>query len=372
MLLMLGCSQIATGQSIAARDDDSGVHRLAGKLANESFREREIAQRKLRRLASQDLTVRQQVMTALQQAAIEPDLECRIAAQRLLEDIEQDAFDHQVASLANLGLSPRQIDLPGWDAFMRLAGDDHHARTVFATLVRRFQKLLTHPDHQRRVVTSLDLYQIAPDDKTTWILVLGSATQDDSPLSKAFTTKLASLLAHSTIAPTVASDSSSVVLKRLIGRWIERNETTVAARQRLRIAMRYKCFETARMVCNAVFENADAPASSHVAALLCGSAVDLDSIDTRLQHALTDERVSHVWQMVVSRETKIRTQVRDVALALLLHREGIDPRSVGFSDLQADPIVVYREHSLGFALDADRAEAFRNATALLKARGISL
>ena len=85
----------------------------------------------------------------------------------------------------------------------------------------------------------------------------------------------------------------------------------------------------------------------------------------RAKARLEDDRVAHGWQMIPSQKTRIRTEVRDVALAVLLHHHGVDPRSVGFEQLQADPLLLYRDHSLGFADQAARSDCRRRAELVL-------
>lgn len=118
--------------------------------------------------------------------------------------------------------------------------------------------------------------------------------------------------------------------------------------------MRYGCHDRAKELCRGVFADLDAPPATQVMAMLCASAIDMSDSEALLRSRLTDQRTAHVWQLIISRKVKIRTQVRDVALALLLHQRGIDPRTVGFNELQADPLLIFRDQSLGFPDDQSR------------------
>jgi hypothetical protein len=100
-------------------------------------------------------------------------------------------------------------------------------------------------------------------------------------------------------------------------------------------------------------------------ALLCASTLGRPHLERLLVERVSDNRTAHVWQLIASRKIKIRTQVSDVAVALMLHQQGIDPRNAGFAELQADPFVVFREHSLGFSSESERRNAYVKAQKLL-------
>ncbi|MFK8115422.1 MAG: hypothetical protein AB8B91_24710, partial [Rubripirellula sp.] len=138
--------------------------------------------------------------------------------------------------------------------------------------------------------------------------------------------------------------------------------------ERLLASMRYQCRVLVSELCDGVFQDPQSPAATQVTALLCAAAIGRNDIELQARNKLQDERTAHVWQLIAARKTKIRTQVRDVALALLLQHHGIDPRKAGFTELQADPLLVFRDHSLGFADEEARQRALTEAFRLLDSR----
>ena len=54
----------------------------------------------------------------------------------------------------------------------------------------------------------------------------------------------------------------------------------------------------------------------------------------------------------------LKSEVRDVALAALVHRSGGDPKDIGFASLRADKSTLYSPSTLGFRDDAAREAAF--------------
>ena len=55
----------------------------------------------------------------------------------------------------------------------------------------------------------------------------------------------------------------------------------------------------------------------------------------------------------------LRVQVRDVALAVVIHLHGLDPKEFGFAECRTDPTYVYAPVSLGFTAEEARTKAFR-------------
>ena len=96
--------------------------------------------------------------------------------------------------------------------------------------------------------------------------------------------------------------------------------------------------------------NADlAPGARGFAMLVIGQ-LGVKADMTLLEQALTDDRV---FQSTYSNRRPINTQVKDAALAAILHRHGQDPAEYGYSmlaeyRLKRDPDVLKKYHLLGF------------------------
>ena len=175
------------------------------------------------------------------------------------------------------------------------------------------------------------------------------------------TPRLAQALVHSGLCPRFKSSQQTYLFKRLVEHWLETLPASTSRADQLTIAMRYRCHKTAHYLCDQVFVSRTSPAATTATALLCASKLSRSDLRSLLAKYIDDHRTSHVWQLIASRKTKIRTQVRDVALALLLHHEKLDPREFGFIELQADELTLYRDHSLGFADESSREQAHRIA-----------
>jgi hypothetical protein len=171
------------------------------------------------------------------------------------------------------------------------------------------------------------------------------------------------------MGPNIGDSSDAVVVGRMISHWLGSGPSRGTVRQRILIAMRYSCDERASELCDQVLSDTQALPASQVTAMLAAVVLRRPNLRSQLAVRLADDRTAHVWQLISSRHTKIRTQVRDVALALMLHLDKIDPRQVGFDELQADPLLLFRDHSLGFANDDARAAAHQRGLAMIELQG---
>jgi hypothetical protein len=340
-------------------------------LGDDSFHTRQNAARRL--LAG--VTVSQPhcpsscaVIEALQAGLSHPSLEVRMASQRTLKSIDQAIFDYQIDQLRNPHVDPQSIALVGWDRFAQLAGCDAPARALFARMAIRYPQVVAHLASERGGVTGetaarlagLDPHRLSPGDASGWALLLSLAASSPQPgnvnLSAAITVSLSS----SALGPAIDSRNDALVIRRLINGWLRTHADNVT-RETLLIAMRYQCHDQARELCERVIVDPAALPSCQAIALLCAAVLQRPDLEQVLINRLSDQRTAHVWQLIASRRTRIRTQVRDVALALLLRHHQIDPREVGFDELQAHPFLVFREHSLGFANEEARQQAYHKA-----------
>lgn len=348
---------------------ENDLRRLVDDLGHDSFHRRQSAAATLvSRVAAEETD--SSSLAALRDGLRHPSLEVRVASDRLLRRVQLGRFDKQIEYLLNPRVDPREIKLSGWQAFSDSAGSDVASRSLFARIAQQHSAILDEmredrlPTASTSPIANVDPYRIARGDAVTWAFVLSVDLADTAHVSH-LSPRIAMSLSNSALGPRIDDPIDRVVVRRLISQWLVNHQREGSARERLQIAMRYGCHDRAIELCDQVFANPATAPSTQVMAMLCGCVLKRPDIEACLIARLDDQRTAHVWQLIVSRRTKIRTQVRDVALTLLLHRHGIDPRSVGFEELQADPIFVFRDHSLGFGDDASRDVAHAKGAQLL-------
>ena len=301
-------------------------------------------------------------------------MEVRAASRRLLNEMQLARRDGQLERLMNPRCPADTIAIAGWSMFCRIAGDDMHARRLFSRLSQRHPDALNrldrneHPEGQPPLC-GLDPWRMSADDTAGWALLLLSESGRCKDRNRTFNSRLGTALSCSPMGPSVNGRADARVLQRLIDHWLRIPAERHAQRDRLLIAMRYGCHAAAAELCGQVLNDRTAAPSTEVTALLAAGALHRSDLELQAMARLHDSRTAHVWQLIASRKVKIRTQVRDVALAVLLHHRGIDPRQAGYRDLQADPSLIYRDHSLGFPDTSARREAQATSVNLLASAG---
>ncbi|WP_146459873.1 hypothetical protein [Rubripirellula tenax] len=301
------------------------------------------------------------VSMALKMGLQHPTAEIRFACGDILRLAEQTHLDRQIERLRNPRTPVADIDLAGWAEFSELFGHDHISRSLFADLTEAFApRLSDRPRWAASIGTwndfKWDPYHVSAEDRLRWTMLIWLDIEDARQGKSQLTSRITMSLSNPSMGPSVG-EPNDAELKRLINRWVEVHSKSTSPRNPLLIAMRYQCVDQASSISHAVMESPRASATSAVTALLVASAIGSNDVDQHLTERLGDHRTAHVWQMAGVGNIKIRTQVRDVALALLLHRRGLDPRDFGFAELQADPLLVFRDHSLGFSDDGLREQA---------------
>lgn len=339
------------------------------QLASPSYHARQAAREKLMTLPG--------AIESLRSAVDHPSFEVSTASRELIAVIDQRRRDEQIAALTDPASSTIKIDLPGWDLFSRLVGDDMIARKTFAKLSDAYPRGVNDLNRFADSIataetTKLDPYDLSANDHVRWAMLIWLDIVDRGNGNHRLSPRIENALNNTSLGPVdhgdgIRAGKTNEVVRRLIGRWIETQSHVPSARSHLQIAMRYGCHDQAGRLCQATLASTSS-AAAEVTAMLTASALSTDEnfsiateIDAELWRRIDDGRTAHVWQMIASRKTKIRTQVGDVALALLLHRHGIDPRDVGYTELLADPVFMFQDCSLGFpdetARQATRARA---------------
>ena len=376
--LMISCC--AAGEPRGAKDQFdnlSEVEACVSQLDDNSYVAREDAKARLLECGDTD-----KVLIALRRALTHERMEVRESAKQLLAQVIGQQREKELRNL-QASARPKSIELDGWNLFASLAGTDHASRKLFAEITRRHPsqlwllEQLGRPASQRErelilgtpVARSLgqtvDPFYLPSQDAVGWALLLCFDSPKTHRVLPNLSARITQALAQSGVGPRIDDESDAAVIQRLIGQWIERQPRNSSRRDRLIISMHYRCDEQARRICQRVFADNHSTPAEQATAMLCASVLQMPDLERQLWQRIDDKRTAHVWQLIASRKTKIRTQVSDVAMALLLFQRGIDPRTVGYSELQADPLVVFRERSLGFSSETERQNAYADAAKLL-------
>ncbi|WP_068258674.1 HEAT repeat domain-containing protein [Rubripirellula obstinata] len=350
------CNQVAVSQSI----DD-----LIDQLNSDQYHARQAAKADLITLANSGSA------DSLREGLKHPSLEVRSTVAEILGMIRQQEFGDQLQQVSNPNVPSDELTSTGWKEFSLVAGNDMEARRAFVALCRRHPTGLSSIKSVSNAHAEFtNPFQINTDDGVGWVLLLLSEL--NSPNSgNEFDTQAAtqsSRIAMSLSQPTMGldlhavadrSDGCGTIFSRLVTRWLAKHDTIIDRRTAIRVALRYDCDQTALAIAENVLSVPDSPAASTVTAMLV--VAKLNQTSQKLSDFVDDNRTAHVWQLIADRKIKIQTQVRDVAIALMLNQADQDPRQFGFNYLEADPLLRFRDYSLGFENDQLRSMAHTKA-----------
>ena len=305
---------------------------LVTALGEDSIHRRQAAARQLHERASQSGTAGEAAITALRRGLENSSMEIRLASERILQSLALSDFDHQIDQLLNPHVPPDGIAMAGWTAFSEMAGNDFAARSLFSRIAMRhdeFLRAMQSPSSEDSFRDPFpDPYTLHSDDAVSWALALLSDSRTNPLQASHAFSKITVSLSNSAMGPDLRDANDAAVLRRMISHWIGTHPRQATARQRILIAMRYSCRQRAGELCDHVLVDQDASPTDQVAAMLAAAVLQRPKLRSQLIARLSDDSTAHVWQLIASRKTKIRTQVRDVAMALLLHLHRIDPREV--------------------------------------------
>ncbi len=315
MFLMLCC--IVSQGPLRGDEGQTKCDALVRQLDSPRFHQRVSAAQELLLMGTKHSGImNSEVATALRRGLQHPSLELRVAARRLIQELEFHYQQRQLELLVNVRFPAGEIDLPGWQAFAEIVGDDRGSRQCFSQLVHRHGDSLHkcfdgYPDGLKATVSLFDPWKLPSRNDLDWALFLFIKIKQLENRKQACNWRLLSALSHSAMGPD--PQTRPVLLKRLIEGWLAHQSDPAAIRDCLLVAMRYGCYSTAIELCERVWANQQASPATQVTALLVGNALGAIEIQSHALNRMTDDRTAIVWQTLGSKPTRVRTQVEGVA-----------------------------------------------------------
>ncbi|MEL6106460.1 MAG: hypothetical protein AAFU85_10500 [Planctomycetota bacterium] len=337
------------------------IERWIGKLSSDSYVSRDLARQAILESARGDDQAAAEILSALQGCARDSsDMEAVLASRSIIDELEQLAFRKTLNRFLYDPSYPQE-QMPGWVAFSQVAGEDHRARRMFTQVIQRDSRYVASlQSHDYVGLTRIAEQDLPRDDTIGWAMLLAAACQTPAVLPSDVVFRVNAALRGDGTGPLPSKRWQSRVVTKMIASYLD--HSAMDSRDKIRIAIRYECPQ-ATDLCRRILKDRNETPSRTVTALLAISKLvpNDEQIDSLLASFREDYRTSHVWRSMAPAKTTRRTQVRDIAVALGLHRRGIDPRTLGFETLQADPILVFRAYSLGFESGETREACHRQA-----------
>jgi len=372
VLLAAACVYATRVRSAAAQTPSiNDVDLWIVQLGDDSYTVRQGA---ADRLAAGGLPAR----AALARVVDGPDPEIRAAARRLVVLIDDTEFNRRLAEFADDVDGQRGVMLPGWKEFGELVGRDQAARVLFVDMQREEAALLFRTfdasaangeiaweEQVERLIRARMFDRssgiAAPLGSCATLLFLGA--MPDSNLSDAGAQGLARLTQIPPLREALASGQPDNALRRLVSAWIIHcpNRSGPVLSQRLTIMLQQQLAEALPLALEIIEPDPKymmVSPSLQVMAILAVGKLGSEKNVADLEPLLDDRSEVRTTQPVNTlADGSASIQVRDVALAALLHLTDQEPLTYGFLHARTHPPSLFDVRSLSMQNDQRRAAA---------------
>lgn len=362
--LTLACQAAA---AFSAADDPAALHQQAvgwvEQLGADSFRTRQRAERELALLGVP-------AKAALLAGLKSEDAEVRDRCRRLLVAVLEQDYQTRVSAFAADTQGRADHQLPGWNRYRVLAGETSGARQLFVEMQRSESKLLesaaTDPDAGSEMLLSRceDLQQSASRqlDSDGRPLSLGSiaaaffvGSDPRVPINDRISSYLYNFSYQPALQTSMRGGPKLEALKRILGAWVARTANSNNAYPGMVLSIQYDLREGLDPAIGLLKQTGGPPHFVQFAILVVGRFGNKEHLG--LLEPLLANSSPLVTQNVGGHQ--LRCEVRDVALATLVHLTQQDFKHYGFAHLQRNAQTLFNTNSVGFATDEARATALR-------------
>jgi hypothetical protein len=354
------------------------------QLGDRDFRVRESASQALLRLGEKSLA-------ALEAGMQDPDPEIRRRCRELHQQVLRLGLEERIKRFLTAKDNSPDSSLPGWKRFAELVGNDDSARRFYAEMVRHGYDLLLRVERaaesqdeqlQRQAQEALaqflgGMYQtvfnnntgvagtVAPESFALALFLMSYPILRDNRVQ--FSRYAYPMCHQQNIRQTLmANDDTGRVLRRLVAGWISAETDAAVQMQGMQLALSFDLPELFP-VAKRLAANAQIPGYTRAQALSVVAKYGGKKEISFLERFLDDK--SHVTTYHVSKDNKpvvYKTEIRDWALALLIHLTGQPLRDYPFPVLQVmrvagnlDPVRSYTPYYFGFSDASEREVVFK-------------
>ena len=352
-------SQAANPQGSKAK-----VDRLIEQLGDPSFTVRENATESLAELG----ILAQQ---GLKRALLNPDLEIRMRAHRILLKSLQSEFAAKIAAFIADVDGEEEHDLPGWKQFRKTIGSNRQTRILFADMLRRESTILESFETGKNLepVILKRLSELRPGNRigqpngsqqahpATLATLLFVAGESKLATNASLFSQFYSLLNYSSTKQMIQGSRHKDILMKMISQLVLKETSKTTHYYPIMLTLNYDMKTTGLTLGRRLLKAQPASFSTtQYAAIAIARFGDQNDISLLLPH-LKNVSVCHTWSNPQIQPGVIKTQVRDVILALLIHMTKQDHKEYGFELLRATPTTLFHTYTCGFTKEEKREAA---------------
>ncbi len=307
---------------------------------------------------------------ALEEGVQSTDREVSFRCRHALDLVREFDFQRRLRAFAAGQDAQESYELPGWALFRKQVGDGLEARRLFVEMQQAEPRLLQAVDRApERVVEALvdrveEIQQTARSGQKPESASLGTiatflfiSNQDRGETAGLTVQNLSAFYRQEGFAAAIQSGSQRDVLRKMLATWIE-NARSWDGFHAMLLAMQYDIPEglapARRLLEN---DGGDPNQSVYRGFALQTFARFGDESHIPIVEPFLEDASSYGGTLAVSGKAKYQTQVRDIALATLVHLAKQDPKKFGFNRLKTTSTQVFNTSSVSFEDDAKRSEA---------------
>lgn len=332
---------------------------LVRQLGDEDFETRERAMQSL--LAWGPLA-----RPALLSGMCETELEIVWRCRRLWKEIHESDFHERASRFLSEMSDANRYDFPGWQLYRSRLGATRESRELFLDMQQAEPVIWAELESDEESAANLFLelmmrVQAKPSDfsaqekvglgTAATLLFLAALRPREYTMTEIETVNRA--LDVPIVQDRLRQGESIGKLQKT---WREVHSERLNSEQRLMRALRDSQADEAQQAAREILRISDSPAIQKQYALIAlaasGDSNDLDLIEQCLED-------STILDTYLTRGVVLRSELRDVALAVMVVRSGRDPRDFGFEYLRSDLSSPEAVSKLGFADPPQRESAFR-------------
>ena len=338
---------------------------LIRKLGDRSYATREAATRALVQIG---VPGKDELINALK----DPDAEIRYRAKLVLSEVLQLDWRNRLEAFVADTKGEREHQLPGWDRYRKMVGDNITARRLFADMQRQEPGLLEASEVSAKfagdaVASRCQQIQDArrmPGRSTDRQIPLGAiatllfvSSDEGVPITTQTAASLTNFCYEPDFGKSIAGGDPTPI-KKILGDWISRGfgKDSTAMHQTMMLALKFNIPEGIVPALGILKDGGANPHMRQYAILVVGRFGGPEHI-AQLEPLLSDAAVCIQQQITANKGFAIETQIRDVALAVMVHLAKQKLPDFGFTRAQGNATVLYNTASLGFATPEDRDAA---------------
>ncbi len=295
------------------------------------------------------------------------DREISFRARHALKIVRENDFQRRLRAFASGLESAESYHLPGWARFAKEVGTGPDARALFVEMQQAEPKILAAieetPERVDEVLRLRIGYlqdAIAQGHQSnqlplgTIASILFVLNGQDIELSMLSTQSIGSYFRYPSFAGAIQAGSQRDVLRKMLAVWIEKSKGWDAYHAMF-LSMQYGIpvgLAPAQRILHGELEQQNQTYFLCYALLTCarfGDASQYSLIET-----LLDNKTPYGGTIAMTGKKKFQTQIRDIALATLVHLEKLDHKDFGFTRFRSHGSQVFNTSSVAFENDEKR------------------